>query len=1237
MEHSWTRRRFLATGGVATAGAYVSAVAPATAWEPAGSAGAPPDEDGYELWLRYRPVEPGDLLAAYRRRLTHVVRDGDAEPLASAAGELVRGLSGLLGRPVEEAPAPARDGAVVLGTGASPIVAAHVPAGDLDAVGAEGYLLRGAVVHGHEVVLVAGGGPAGVLYGAFHLLRLLQTRQPLDGLDVCEGPVNPLRLANHWDYLDRVVQWGSAGRSVFHWEELPALRPRYTDYARALASIGMNGSVVNIVNAEHEFITTEMIGNLVPLAAVFRAWGIRLYLCANFFSPRAVGGLPTADPLDEDVRAWWRAKADEIYAAIPDFGGFLVKADSEGQPGPIAYGRTHADGANMLAAALEPHGGIVMWRAFVGHEGGGEFVTAAYNVFRPLDGEFADNAIVQVKFGPIDFQVREPAHPLFGAMPNTNLVMELQVLQEYTGQGRHLCYLVPGWKEILDFDTHADGPGTTVAAVASGRAYGSAHAGLAGVMNLGDDVTWAGNHLAAANTHGYGRLAWNPELSAAEIAEEWVRMTFGSERRMVEVVTAMLLESRGVYESYTAPLMGGFTGRNHPTPPFHNATATEIGTDRTVATGTGATQVYHPPNSDIFDSVATCPEELLLVFHRLPYDHRLRSGSTLLQHIYDAYVRGVADVARTRRDWQRLAGRIDRRRHEEVLEFLDGQLAHATLWRDTCVDYLFGLTGIRSEHHRWVQAALPGGSIILEPPSLLLLGGWPNTLALRAGNATAEPRSVTVGLDLPDGWSGTGQDLTLSPGEVRTVDLPLTPPLAPGGAVVAPDVAGAGVPVLGTTPTDVLVAPAGQRCVLALDAGPDSALYPVQFGYRRLAPTDAWDPERGFGWVGGTPRALDRGNALDDLRREIIYDIVPRTLRVSVPPGPHDAYLLVGDRWWAPVYPTFVRSGGELLAASEENLPGGSYTWLRFGLDGGADGRDVDLELSSVDYHWELPQQAPTTGAWHLVAFALVDPDAEPPAIAVTALDAPRLLVGGTGGEVAVTVTNTTPDTAIATTVHVGVPAGWSGTDAVATVAAGETATLRAAVLPPPDPTPPVTLQVEVTAGPHSVGGGRHEVELLAVPGGDEVVLALDAGAAASPVVGTYRRLAPEDAWDAARGCGWVSGPPQSRDRGGVLDPLRRDFCNDAQTRTLRLAVPAGLHEVFVLVGDTVLAQPTSIRSGGELLAESPVLAGGAFAWLRFDLDGGAAGREADLELSSLPGQHWHLNALIMRRPARER
>ncbi|MGH3387422.1 MAG: alpha-glucuronidase family glycosyl hydrolase [Actinomadura sp.] len=1213
MSGGLTRRGFVGGGAALVAAAWLadpltgSAFA-ATSPEGLGAAG----EDGYELWLRYRLVDDPDRLPDYRRAITHVVVPGTAAPLRSAAGELTHGLSRMLGRSVAEAPSPARHGAVIVGTPAAPLVAAHTDAAELRRLGPDGFRIQTRRVGRYKAIVVASESDRGALYGAFHLLRLIQTHRRVDVLDIRERPANRLRLANHWDNLDRSVERGFAGKSIFHWDDLPQVRQEYVDYARALASIGMNGTVVNNVNASAEFLSTEMIAKLTGLAGVFRQWGLTLYLSANFAGPIVLDGLPTADPLDTGVQAWWRSKADELYAAIPDFGGFLVKADSEGQPGPLTYGRTHADGANMMARAVRPHGGIVMWRAFIHDFDPKTWAHKSHETFQPLDGRFDDNVVLQIKNGPIDFQVREPVHPLFGALPRTNAMAELQITQEYTGQSTHLCYLVPMWKRFYDFDTHATGSGTTVADIVAGSAYGRPYGGVAGVVNIGSDRGWTGHQLAAANTHGYGRLAWNPALDPAEIAEEWVRMTFGSHPQVVSLLTSVLLRSWQTYEGYTSPLGVGFMIKgDHFTPspqtntPWHRADATGTGYDRTVATGNGYTGLYHPPVAEVLESLATCPDELLLFLHHVPYGHRLHSGKTVIQHIYDSHFDGLGDVGLMRRQWQRLGKRIDGRRHAAVLDRFDRQVEAATLWRDTIVGYYFRAGRVLDEHRSWAQV------MSFEASSALLLGGWPNRLRLSAGNASPAAVTVTAGLEDPAGWVSGTDTIRLQPREFGEVAVPVTPPLTPQITTLRTAVDAAGLDILGAT-TNVIVAPAGRRCRLAVDAG--SATSPVLPGYRKLAPDDAWDPERGYGWVGGAPQSRDR-NALDALRRDFVNDSVPRILRVRIPAGSHDAYLLTGDVHDA--WPTYVRSGGELLAQSEFLL-GGDFAWLHLTLDGGADGHDVDLELSGD------PGQH-----WHLVALTIPDPDSESPRVVVLDAAADPLMTGGTEHHVTVQVANTSTSDAVAVTARVAVPAGWTAHDATATIEPGAVADLAVTVVPGGDPAL-ATLRATIAIDGQQVGDAR-DLDVIAVPAGDTLALALDAGTESSPLLPGYRRLSPASSWDPATGYGWVGTSAMSRDR-ALLDDLRRDFVNDAAARVLRIAVPAGEHTVHVLVGDANQpSAPTYLHSGGALLAQSGRLANGTFAWLDFTVDGGATGRTLDVDLTGDPAEHWHLNALLMR------
>ncbi|HEX8904168.1 MAG TPA: alpha-glucuronidase family glycosyl hydrolase, partial [Longimicrobiaceae bacterium] len=524
-------------------------------------------DDGYELWLRYRPVADAARLAEYRAAVTRLVIPAPSPTLRAARGELSRGLRGLLGREIPISATVVGDGALVAGTPASsPLIAALGLGDELRRVGDEGFVIRPATVRGRRVLAIAANREVGVLYGAFALLRAMQTGAALRDIAISTSPRVRLRILDHWDNLDRTVERGYAGRSLWEWDALPgSISPRYTDYARANASVGINGAVLTNVNANAQVLTAPFLAKVAALANVFRPYGIRVYLTARFSAPREIGGVATADPLDPAVRAWWKAKADEIYRLIPDFGGFLVKANSEGQPGPQDYRRTHADGANMLAEAVAPHGGIVMWRAFVySAEVPTDRVKQAYDEFHPLDGRFAPNVLVQVKNGPLDFQPREPFHPLFGAMPRTPLMLELQITQEYLGQSSDLVFLAPMWEEVLKSDTYARGAGSTVARVIDGSLEGHRLTGMAGVANTGTDRDWTGHPFAASNWYAFGRLAWDPEMPSERIADEWVRMTFTADPSFAGPVTRMMLQSREAAVNYMTPLgLHHIMARNH--------------------------------------------------------------------------------------------------------------------------------------------------------------------------------------------------------------------------------------------------------------------------------------------------------------------------------------------------------------------------------------------------------------------------------------------------------------------------------------------------------------------------------------------------------------------------------------------------------------------------------------------------------------------------------------------------
>ena len=650
-------------------------------------------DDGYRLWLRYEPVEDSALLEHYRESVTEVVVYGRSPTLAAARQELSTALAGMLGT-VEFSDAVTRDGALVVDSRLD-------PAG----VGPEGYVIRSMQVDGRNATVIGARSDVGALYGTFHFLRLLQTGQRLENLDLSDSPKIERRLLNHWDNLDRTVERGYAGFSLWDWHKLPHyIDPRYTDYARANASIGINGTVLTNVNANATSLTPPYLEKAAALAGVFRPYGIRVYLTARFSAPMEIGGLKTADPLDDRVRNWWREKVSEIYRYIPDFGGFLVKANSEGQPGPQDYGRSHAEGANMLAEAVAPHGGVVMWRAFVySNEEPEDRAKQAYNEFVPLDGAFRENVLIQVKNGPIDFQPREPFHPLFGAMPETPLMMEFQITQEYLGQATHLVYLAPMWKEVLEADTYADGEGSYVSRVVDGSLHEYAVTGIAGVSNLGTDRNWCGSVMNCANWYAFGRLAWDHALSSEAIAREWLAMTFTNEEAFVGPVTEMMLASHEAAVNYMTPLgLHHLMGRNHHYGPapwvsggpradwtsvyYHRADSSGIGFDRT-ASGSDAVSQYQGCLPDIFGSLEKVPDRYLLWFHHVPWDHPMGSGRTLWEELAHRYQEGVDAVRRMRKTWTSLNGLIDPDRHAQVSEFLKIQEKEAVWWRDSSLLY----------------------------------------------------------------------------------------------------------------------------------------------------------------------------------------------------------------------------------------------------------------------------------------------------------------------------------------------------------------------------------------------------------------------------------------------------------------------------------------------------------------------------------------------------------------------
>ncbi|MGA2084565.1 MAG: alpha-glucuronidase family glycosyl hydrolase [Terracidiphilus sp.] len=674
-----------------------------------------------QAWLRYtghtaRVLYPRDVRAL-----------GTGAIEASAVQELRRNLGDLATGPFHSFSARAKaafGGQTIVGTveevrKAFPDI--HIPA-DLEP---DGFWIYSAPCSDHyngcgehNLIVITGGDERGALYGAFALLRFAapadlgesRPENPWRG-----RPATPIRWVDEWDNPDGTIERGYAGRSIFFegGNVRSDLAPM-AEYGRLLASIGINGLNVNNVNAAPQLLDSDHLKQLARVAGALRPWGVRLAMSVAIASPQTIGGLSTYDPLDPAVKAWWTAKVDEIYTLIPDFAGFTVKADSEGQPGPSSYGRTPADAANLLAAALAPYGGLVLYRAFVYNhhldwrDPKADRARAAYDIFHPLDGKFAANVIIQTKEGPIDFQAQEPVSPIFAGLRQTSQAMELQVTQEYTGQQRHLVYLAPMWKQVLDFDLRADGQPTPVKEILAGKSFHRPLGGMVAVAGVGRD-RWLGSPLALANLYAFGRLAWDPNLSPEQIAAEWTRQTIGIDPDVVRTVTKMLMQSWPAYVNYTGPLgiqtltdiTGSHYGPNIESSErngwgqWHNADKDGVGMDRTVSTGTGFAGQYPPEVAKLYESLATTPDELLLFFHHVPYTYRLHSGKTVIQHIYDSHYDGAAQAAQFVREWATLEGRIkDQPLYEQVRDRLVYQAGHAIVWRDAIVQYFLKLSGI---------------------------------------------------------------------------------------------------------------------------------------------------------------------------------------------------------------------------------------------------------------------------------------------------------------------------------------------------------------------------------------------------------------------------------------------------------------------------------------------------------------------------------------------------------------
>ena len=736
-------------------------------------------ETGYDAWLRYAPLQ-GSALDQVRQAVPAVVAVLDQSPVAaSARAELIRGLKGMLGRTLRAESALPGESAILVGTVDQIRRAAPRLLPDVR-LGADAFWLKSAADGPLRYTIITASNDRGLLYGAFALLRTIAIGETIAGLDQRETPYAPVRWVNHWDNLNGTIERGYGGRSIF-WDggKVREDLSRVGDYGRLLASLGINGCSINNVNADLKILTAELAPQIARIADELRPWGVHVAISVDFGSPQRMGGLSTFDPLDPAVAEWWKARADDIYRAVPDLAGFVMKTDSEGRVGPSAYGRTHADAANVVARALKPHGGLLFYRGFVydNHMDWRNLKNdrgrAAWDNFHSLDGKFDDNAIIQIKNGPIDFQVREPASPLFGALEKTNQVVELQITQEYFGQAKHNVFLVPYWKETLDFDMHAKGAAPTpVKALVAGKTFERTSGGFVGVSNVGLDDNWSGNQLSQANLYGFGRLAWNPDLSSKRIADEWTRLTFGLDPKVVDTISTMQLSTWRTYENYTGPLglqtLTDIVGDHYSVNveaserngwgQWHRADETGAGMDRTVATGTGFIGQYRPEVAKVYESLESCPDDLLLFLHHVPYTYKLHSGKTVIQYIYDSHYEGADAVAGYARQWKALKDLVDERRYSEILTQLQYQAGQAIVWRDAVntwfqkaskIDDAKGRVGHYPGRTEAESMTLQGYTVrpIAPAPEEDASGG--KIVTCPAG---ATPCSATMQFDGPAGW-----------------------------------------------------------------------------------------------------------------------------------------------------------------------------------------------------------------------------------------------------------------------------------------------------------------------------------------------------------------------------------------------------------------------------------------------------------------------------------------------------
>lgn len=660
------------------------------------------------LWLGYKKVNSkGNEI--YLRNVAVKGFETDTPIIKNALQELCTGIREMLS--TELSVKGNEDEAALC------IVKDMVPSGEIPGT----YHIK---VSGRKLILSAGE-ETGVLYGVFYILRMIATEQTLQGVDVTQIPSQPLRMYNHWDNMDGSIERGYSGNSFFFRDNEFINGERTRDYARFLASIGINGVVINNVNVKDAatyLITERYFEKVWELSELFAEYGVKMYLSLNFAAPLELGGPNSADPLDEEVVAWWKKKMAEVFTRVPKLGGFLVKADSEGRPGPFTYGRTQADGANMLADIVKQYNALIIWRCFVYNctQDWRDYKTdrarAQYDNFIEMDGDYHDNVILQIKNGPMDFQIREPVSPLLGGLMQTNQMMEVQIAQEYTGHQIDVCYLIPMFKEILEFKTYRTKEKDMVADIISGGcgADRNCNTGIAAVINTGNDANWTGNVLAAANFYGFGRLAFQNSLSAKEIAEEWIRMTLSNEDQVVEQILSILLPSREIYEHYTSPLGIGWMVTPHVHygcsvdgyeysrwGTYHRADHFGMGVDRTDA-GTGYVRQYHEPNASMYNDINTCPENLLLFFHHVPYIHKLSNGKTLIQHIYDTHFLGVEEVEKMLATWNSLEGKVPAEAFENVKERFGRQLVNAKDWCDQINSYFYRKSGVPDKEGRTI-------------------------------------------------------------------------------------------------------------------------------------------------------------------------------------------------------------------------------------------------------------------------------------------------------------------------------------------------------------------------------------------------------------------------------------------------------------------------------------------------------------------------------------------------------